>query len=66
MPAKVGIKSCRFAGGCVSFEYGCSYPAAIVFDKTHLLVVTEYFIVGVCQVTLLYAQNLSVHIYKLW
>ena len=31
MPAKVGIKSCRRAGGCVSFVYECSYPAAIVF-----------------------------------
>ena len=29
------------------------------------VVVTEYFIVGVCQVTFLYAQNLSVHICKL-
>ena len=31
-PAKLGIKSCRYAGGCVLFVHGCSYPAAIVFD----------------------------------
>ena len=31
--AKVGIKPCRHAGGCVSFVYGCSYPAAIVFNQ---------------------------------
>ena len=37
MPAKVGIKSCRLAGGCVSFVYECSYPAAIVFDQTHVI-----------------------------
>ena len=37
MPAKVGIKSCRRAGGCVSFVYECSYPAAIVFDQTHVI-----------------------------
>ena len=37
MPAKVGIKSCRHAGVCVSFVYGCSYPAAIVFDQTHTI-----------------------------
>ena len=34
MPAKVGIKSCRYAGGCV---YGCSYPVAIVFDQKHVI-----------------------------
>ena len=34
---KVGIKSCRHAGGCVSFVYGYSYPAAIVFDQTHVI-----------------------------
>ena len=37
MPAKVGIKSCRRAGGCVSFVYECSHPAAIVFDQTHVI-----------------------------
>ena len=37
MPAKVGIKSCRCAGECVSFVYGCSYPAAIAFDQTHVI-----------------------------
>ena len=37
MPAKVGIKSCRDAGGCVSFVHGCSYPATIVFDQTHVI-----------------------------
>ena len=37
MPAKVGIKSCRRAGGCVSFVHECSYPAAIVFDQTHVI-----------------------------
>ena len=36
MPAKVGIKSCRCAKGCISFVYGCSYPAAIVFDQTYV------------------------------
>ena len=36
-PAKTGIKSCRHAGGCVSFVYECSYPAAIVFDQTHVI-----------------------------
>ena len=35
-PKYVGIKSCRHAGG-VSFAYGCSYPAAIVFDQTHVI-----------------------------
>ena len=39
MPAKVGIKSCRCAGGCVSFVYECSYPAAIVFDQTHVIAI---------------------------
>ena len=37
IPAKVGIKSYRRAGGCVSFVYECSYPAAIVFDQTHVI-----------------------------
>ena len=37
MPVKVGIKSCRCAEGCVSFVYGCSYPAAIVFGQTHVI-----------------------------
>ena len=32
MPTKVGIKSCRHAGGCVSLVYEFSYPAAIAFD----------------------------------
>ena len=36
-PAKVGIKSCRCAGGCVSFVYECNYPAAIIFDQTHVI-----------------------------
>ena len=30
-PAKVGIKSCRFARECVSFMHGCTYPAGVVF-----------------------------------
>ena len=25
------------AGGCVSFLHGCSYPAAIVFDYTRVV-----------------------------
>ena len=37
MPAKAGIISCTCAGGCVSFVYECSYPAAIVFDHTHVI-----------------------------
>ena len=37
MPAKVGIKSCGCAGGSVSFEHECSYPAAVVFDQTHVV-----------------------------
>ena len=37
MPAKVGIKSCRRAGGCASFVYECSYSAAIVFDQTDVI-----------------------------
>ena len=37
IPAKVGIKSCSRAGGCVSFVYECSYPAAIVFNQTHVV-----------------------------
>ena len=32
MPAKVGIKSCRYAGKSVLFVHGCSYPDTIVFD----------------------------------
>ena len=37
IPAKVGIKSCRHAGGCVSFVYECSYPAVILFHQTHVI-----------------------------
>ena len=37
MPAKVRIKSCRRARGCVSFMYECSYPAVIAFDQTHVI-----------------------------
>ena len=29
--AKVGIKSCRFAGECVLLVHGSNYPAGIVF-----------------------------------
>ena len=36
MPAKVGVKPCRCAGGCVSFVHVCSYLAAIVFDQIHV------------------------------
>ena len=43
MPAKVGIKSFRCAGGCILFVYGCSYPAAIVFDQTHVLYDTKFW-----------------------
>ena len=32
--AKVGIKSCRRVGGCVSL---CMDVAAIVFDQTHVI-----------------------------
>ena len=32
MPAKVGIKSYRYARKYASFEHGCNYPAVI---KTH-------------------------------
>ena len=48
--AKVGIKSCRHAGGCVSFVYGCSYPAAIVFDQTHGISIgkTGWSVIAVC------------------
>ena len=35
--AKVGIKSCRFAGGCVSFMHGCNYPDPNVFEQTHVV-----------------------------
>ena len=34
---KVGIKSCRCAGGCVLFVHVCSYPATTVFDWTHVV-----------------------------
>ena len=37
MLAKVGIKSCRCAGGCVLFVYGCSYPIATAFDQIHVV-----------------------------
>ena len=37
MPAKVGIKPCRCAGGYVSFAHRCSYTDAIVFDQTHVV-----------------------------
>ena len=51
MPAKVGIKSCRRAGGCVSFVYECSYPAAIVFDQTHVISIgnTGWRVIAVCE-----------------
>ena len=35
-PAKVGIISCRCAGGHVSLVHGCSYTAVILFDQTHV------------------------------
>ena len=37
IPAKIGIKSCRRAGGCISFMYGCSHPAAFLFDQKHVI-----------------------------
>ena len=52
MPAKVGIKSRRHAGGCVLFVYGCSYPAAIVFDQTHVIISignTGWRVIAVCK-----------------
>ena len=51
MPAKVGIKSCRRAGECVSFVYECSYPAAIVFDQTHVISIgnTGWRVIAVCK-----------------
>ena len=36
---KVWIKSCRCAGGCVLVVHGCSYPAAIIFDQTHIIAI---------------------------
>ena len=36
-PAKVGIKSCRCVGGCISFVHGRNYLATIVFDQTHVV-----------------------------
>ena len=47
MPAKVGIKSCRCAGRCVSFVYECSYPAAIVFDQTHVIAITHHAVLPI-------------------
>ena len=41
MPAKLGIKSCRCAVGHASFVHGCSYPAAIVFDQTHVVSISN-------------------------
>ena len=34
MPAKVGIKSCKRAGGCVSFVYECTVPLIYNFTLT--------------------------------
>ena len=51
MPAKVGIKSCRCDGGCVSFVYVCSYPATIVFDQTYVISIgnTGWRVIVVCK-----------------
>ena len=45
MPAKVGIKSCRSTGGCVSFVLGCSNPAAIVFHQRHVVSIDKCWLV---------------------
>ena len=40
IPAKVGIKSCRCAVGCISFVHGCTQLLNcnwIVFDQTHVV-----------------------------
>ena len=34
-PAKVGIKSYRYARECISFVHGCSYPTAH-FEQAHV------------------------------
>ena len=34
---KVNSKQRGYAGGCDSFVYECSYPAAIPFDQTHVI-----------------------------